>query len=111
MGVRQAAVAVATLAADVAVQASAMMGIGDRARSNNNSHSSIRGITRSRAASRAGSEVSRREVSRREENEAVVLDAEDGDDDLILNSPPLLTGRRHSAVRCGVALHCIALMR
>ena len=76
----QVAVAAAALAADVAVQASSMMGIPDR--------------SRSRSRSRSSHVVSEAH-SRRVENEAVALDHED---DLILNSPPLVTGR-HSFVR------------
>ena len=75
----QVAVAAATMAAGVAVQASSMMGIQDRSRS---SHV-----------------VSEMVQSRRVENEAVVLDQEQDQDDLILNSPPVLPTGRHSFVR------------
>ena len=88
----QVAVAAAAMAADVAVQASSMMGIQDRSRD------------RSRSRSRSSHVVSE-VVSRRVENEAVVLDHQEQDqDDLILNSPPVLPTGRHSFVRSSAAL-------
>ena len=97
-------------AAAAAAMASALVGVTVERASDHGHSRSANGSFRQRRASRSGASVLS-VASRREENEAVVLDAEDGDDDLaeVLGHPSYqLTVGRHSAVRC-VALHCIAL--